>query len=94
MLLTAPTEVFGMRFGEVEAVKLLCQAGYDGLDYSMFLMSQPDFILNQTGYINHVKEIKRIADSFGVPFVQAHSPFPSHRENDAEYNEVTFNIAI
>lgn len=94
MLLTAPTEVFGMRFGDEKGVKLLCEAGYDALDYSMFLMSKPDFILNQPSYLSHVKEVKKIADSYGVPFVQAHSPFPSNIEDNEEYNKTVFDRIV
>lgn len=87
MKLVTQTEVLGERLGEKEAVKVLCKSGFDGIDYSMFEMNaDEDYILNKPEYLSHVRELKGIAESYGVTFEQSHAPFPSHRPNDTKYN--------
>ncbi|MBQ6466664.1 MAG: sugar phosphate isomerase/epimerase [Clostridia bacterium] len=79
-----------LRLGEERAVRLLCEAGFDGLDYSMmFMRDNPDYALNGPGYAKHVLLLKSIAESYGVTFEQAHAPFPSSREGDPVYNKAT-----
>ena len=42
-------------------------------------------------YKKHIKNLADIAASYGKTFEQAHSPFPSCREGNAEYNEKMFD---
>lgn len=87
MKLVTQTEYAGIRLGEKRGVRLLCEAGYDGLDYSMFRMrGNPDFVLNTPGYKNHALALKEIADSYGVTFEQSHAPFPTAKDKDEKYN--------
>ena len=87
MKLVTQTEVLSERLCDEAAIKIICESGFDGIDYSMFRMSKDNDILNSADYMNHIKEIKKIADSYNVTFEQAHSPFPTIKENDAEYSE-------
>ena len=77
-----------MRFGDEDNVCMICEAGFDALDYSMFRMQNDDDILNKPDYRKHVTEIRDIVESYGKFFNQAHAPFPSHREGDDTYNTV------
>lgn len=87
MKLVTQTEALADRFGNEEAVRILCESGYDGIDFSMFAMlHDDDNVLNSSGFVSHVRKVKKIADFYGVTFEQAHSPFPSARENDDEFN--------
>lgn len=90
MKLVNQTERIGVRLGDKEAVRIICEAGFDGIDFSMFRMKNDDDILNSSEYKSHIKELKKIADSCGVPFEQAHSPFPSAKDGNCEYNEKIF----
>ena len=90
MKLVNQTERIGVRMGDKEAVRIICEAGFDGIDFSMFKMKNDDDILNSSEYKSHIKELKKIADSYGVPFEQAHSPFPSAKDGNCEYNEKIF----
>lgn len=89
MKLVTQTEVLSERFCDEKAVKIICESGFDGIDYSMFCMSDDDNLLNTPSYKEHIKEIKRIADGYSVTFEQSHAPFPPMRENDAEYSKKT-----
>ncbi len=81
------TEVLGEKYGDITAVKMICEAGFDALDYSMFKMKDDDCVLNGDDFKSYVEELKSVADSYGVPFRQAHAPFPTIKEGDDEYNE-------
>ncbi len=87
MKLVTQTDVTAARLGEQKAVEVICQSGFDGIDYSMFDMDEDDCVLNTPAYLSHVRELKNIADSYGVTFEQSHAPFPSYRVNDNKYND-------
>lgn len=93
MKLVNLTEALADRFGDKEAVRITCEAGFDGIDFSMFRMNDDDNdILNSSGYKKHVAELRNIAESYGVTFEQAHAPFPSAKDGDCEYNEKMLDI--
>lgn len=88
MKLVNLTDALAERFGDKEAVRITCEAGFDGIDFSMFRMNQDDNdILNSADCKNHVAEMLNIAKSYGVTFEQAHAPFPSAKEKDVVYTE-------
>ena len=95
MKLVTPTETIHARLGELNGIRLICESGFDGIDYSMFHMNgrnSADCRLNSSGYREHIKNVKSVADRYGVTFEQSHAPFPSQRENDAIYNNKMFDI--
>lgn len=87
MILSTQTEVGSKRFGDEKNIGMLCEAGFDALDYSMFCMQDEDSILNSSEYKSHIKSIKNIAQSYGKYFNQAHAPFPSYKVGNDTYNE-------
>ncbi len=89
MKLVTQTEVLSARLGDEKAVRIICESGFEGIDYSMFRMSDDNDLLNTSAYKEHIKEIKKIAESYGIPFEQSHAPFPPVREGDKEYSERT-----
>jgi len=56
-------------FGEEKGYRILREAGFDGVDLSMFEMDLGD------GYREHAFETKRLLDACGLTPVQAHAPF-------------------
>ncbi len=88
MKLSSQTEYISARCDDFTAVKMICEAGFDAIDYSMFAMQDDDNILNTPAYKEHVLELKKLAESYGKHFNQAHAPFPTMRENDEKYNEI------
>ena len=87
MKLVAHTEAVSPRLGDEAAVRIICETGYDGIDYSMFFMDEDDNILEKEGFRKHVKTLRNMAAVYGVTFEQAHAPFPSMREGNSEYNK-------
>lgn len=89
MKLVTQTEVLAERLGDETAVKIICESGFDGIDYSMFCMKDDDDFLNTSSYKEHIKELKKLAESYSVTFEQSHAPFPPVREGDNEYSRKT-----
>lgn len=89
MKLVTQTEVLSDRFGDEKAVKIICESGFDGIDYSMFCMKDDNNLLNTASYKEHIKELKRIAQGYSLTFEQSHAPFPPIIENDDEYSRKT-----
>lgn len=87
MKLSSQTEYISARCDDFTAVKMICEAGFDAIDYSMFAMQDDDNILNTPAYKEHVLELKKLAESYGKHFNQAHAPFPTIRVGDNKYNE-------
>jgi len=86
MKLVTQTEELSKRFGDETAIHILCDSGFDGLDFSMFTMKDDDCVLNTADYKNHIRKLVEIADFYGVTFEQAHAPFPSAKDDNDEYN--------
>ena len=57
MKLVTQTDVISQRLGDEAAVRIICESGFDGIDYSMFDMKNDDCILNTAEYKNHLKKI-------------------------------------
>ena len=87
MILSTQTDVLARCFGYVESVKILAEAGYDAIDFSMFGMERPDHFLNTPEALETIREIRRTADECGIVFNQAHAPFPSRIIGRDDYNE-------
>ena len=88
MVLSTQTEVGSKRLGDEKCVRMICEAGFAALDYSMFRMQDDDYLLDQPSYLEHVLEVKKIAESYGKYFNQAHAPFPSFKVGEDTYNTV------
>lgn len=86
MILSTQTDVTFRVFGEEEGIRILAQAGFDAIDYSMFPMSNDACPLNTGDVIAHAEKLRRIAEENGIRFNQAHAPFPCWKANDEAYN--------
>lgn len=73
---------------------MLCQAGFDALDYSMFDLYNPDHPLNGDRYEAYALRLRSLAESLGISFRQSHAPFPSFWENDDKFNRMAFTRIV
>lgn len=74
-------------FGTEAAIEIVANAGFDGLDYSMFDLNREDNPVNHSDYAKRITSFKMIAEDCGVCFNQTHAPFPSFKVQDGEYND-------
>ncbi len=65
-----------------QALTVIAQAGFDGVDCSFMDMSGENSIWLQEDWCQHAKELKKLAEELGISFCQAHAPFPpvKHQE--------------
>ena len=73
-------------FGDIEAVKFLCELGYDSIDYSFFGSRAKGLPLENDNYFDHLRDLKQLTDSYGVTFNQTHAPFGLYIEGDDDFN--------
>ncbi len=89
MKISNQTNVLESRFGALGAVRMNCEAGFEAIDYTMY---EGDGAVFERGGILLVREMRRVAASYGVCFNQAHAPFSRFRlgaENE-ERNRAVF----
>ena len=86
MLLSTQTDVTAREFGLPEAVRLIGAAGFDAADISMFDDEWNQWMFAD-GFGPRVLEVKRAAREAGIVLNQAHAPFPTMKDGDAEFNE-------
>ncbi|MBO7170820.1 MAG: TIM barrel protein, partial [Clostridia bacterium] len=73
MLFSANTYVAQQKFGTVDGIKAMIDAGFPALDMSFFAGSW--FFTHEGDRIAIAKELRALADGHGVIFNQAHAPF-------------------
>ena len=75
MILATQTDLLSKLYGDFEAVRMLCEAGFDGIDYSMFPLTAEQHPLLEEDWKEKALALRAHADSLGIPFVQGHAPF-------------------
>lgn len=85
MKIVNSTGVIEERFGTLAAVRMLCESGFEGIDYCM--CSGLDKPVYSDAWRSAIKEAINIASSFGVGFSQTHGPIPSYQLNDTVARE-------
>ncbi len=73
MRISSQTHTLDDWFGMEQAVDMMVEAGYDGLDYSMF--SHDFAYLFQDGWKERAQALRARAEAKGAVFNQAHAPF-------------------
>lgn len=91
MILSTQTDYLGRMFDDIQAVRILSEANFDALDYTMFGMKDDAHPLNAPDYLNYVHRLQDAAALAGRSFRQAHAPFPSMRSDDDAYNSSIFD---
>ncbi|MBQ8207509.1 MAG: sugar phosphate isomerase/epimerase [Clostridia bacterium] len=93
MILSQPTNQLVNKFGHVEAIRMIAQAGFDAYDMSLFEMFGKDSRFNGDNYREYARSLREKADSFGIVCNQAHAPFGSS-SGDPEDDELKFGIIV
>lgn len=90
MKIVTETDYICKTFGYEEGIRLLCEAGYDGLDLSLFAMTQDDNPFNGSGYRELALSLRKAAESRGVFFTQAHAPFSFDVSKEEYFKNVAY----
>ena len=73
-------------FGDVKAVEMIAQAGFDGIDYTFYGADPQNTILAlpQADMRALAADVRACADSLGVVFPQTHAPYQFKATDDAQ----------
>lgn len=93
MKITTMTATLAKKFGYETAIKIIADAGFDGVDLSMFSLP-PDHPFNGENYREFAAHLNKTAKECGVRFTQAHAPFPSYKHGNDEYNSQIFDKLV
>ncbi|MBQ4321555.1 MAG: sugar phosphate isomerase/epimerase [Oscillospiraceae bacterium] len=74
MILSMENCVLRNRFGDVAGLKMIRNAGFDGVDYSFYWMDGDSSVLGD-GYREYAEKIRRELNELGLVCHQAHAPF-------------------
>ena len=77
MIITTDNSVMRYAFGDKESIRMCKEAGFDGIDYSLFKMKPDNDILNLPDGERQAlaDELRNYAEKIGITFPQAHSDF-------------------
>lgn len=90
MKISSETLYLRQRFGDKESIRILAEAGFECIDYTMDHMKEDDSPLNAPDYREYALDLKQYGESLGITFNQAHAPF----EFEWEKEGVLENVAI
>jgi sugar phosphate isomerase/epimerase len=71
-------------YGIEDGFALMAKAGYEAFDLSLCLSD--DHVLLQQDYRTHCDTLRALSDTYRIPFLQAHAPFPSYYVGRDEWN--------
>lgn len=74
------------RFGDLRAMELAKEAGFDAIDYSYYYKKEEQEVLGE-GYLDYAKKLRAHLDAIGLECNQAHAPFSLTYEMEGEEAE-------
>ena len=77
MILSTDNGIIRKRFGDLESLRLIREAGFDGIDFTFYEMAAENDLLAlpELQRRHTAEEIARYAKELGLCFPQAHAPF-------------------
>lgn len=93
MIISTDNSVMRYAFGDKESIRMCKEAGFDGIDYSLFKMKPENDILNLPDEERKALayELRNYAEKIGISFPQAHSDFETRYGeigNSVHYNNL------
>ena len=72
-----------------ELAKLISEAGFSAVDYSLMAMVRPEYIYNGPDYLAIAEKNGKILRDHNIPVVQTHTPFEFQNFDDPFFMEAT-----
>lgn len=72
-MILSQKNVCATRFGEMRAIELIAQAGFDAIDYSMSNIAKDGNVLDSDNYKKYVNELRETAKRNNIIFNQGHA---------------------
>ncbi len=87
MLLSTSTEMYALKAGDKEAIRMISESGFDAYDYTFFIYKTESNILAD-GFIEYYSDLRKYADMLDIVCNQAHAPYPSSVGNEITDAEI------
>jgi sugar phosphate isomerase/epimerase len=75
MKLAMNSQYFVNQLGNEAAAKLIADAGFDSVDYSVIEMDKPGCVFNEKNWLEEAENVGKVFRTYGVPVTQTHAPF-------------------
>ena len=86
-MLLVQTNACARGFGDFESIRLLAEAGYDAIDFSLSGLRDDNHILNSDEYKNYAAKLTEEAKRNNIFFTQAHAVYGlDESDEEASYN--------
>ncbi len=87
MIISTDNSVIRYAFGDKESIRLCKEAGFDGIDYSLFQMKPENDILNLPDEERKALayDLRNYAEQIGMTFPQAHADFALRYGQDKDH---------
>lgn len=92
MKISVETLPLAKRFGDKEAIRILAQAGFECIDYSMMQMGDENSPLNQPDYREYARFLRTYGESLGVTFNQGHAPYVFDWNKENVFDDVVIPL--
>lgn len=99
MKISTQTGTFARKYGDEKAIVTLAKAGFDAMDYSMYIHNAKDGVYTNKGFDKYAEKLKTVADAAGIEFgqIHAHMPspsYPAYMENKELWDKLAVNAII
>ena len=89
MKLAMNSSYFQRKMSTEELAKMISEAGFGAVDYSLMTMVRPECIYNGSDYLSVAEENGKILRSYNLPVVQTHTPFEFKSFDEPFFMEAT-----
>lgn len=89
MKLSTMTNYLGSVYGEKKMIKMIAEAGFDALDFSLLNFDDPKGILQNEYYREKAEKIRKMAEDEGLTINQCHAPFRFNYSDPAGFGYAT-----
>lgn len=83
------TVVLRNKFGDETAIRMLKEAGFDGIDYSFYWPGTPERNMLGEDYISRAREVKSYLKAMDMNCLQAHAPLNPRPVASLELSDLT-----
>lgn len=75
MKLSTMSNYLNSLYGEEKMLQMIAEAGFDAVDYSMFIHEDPKGILQDGHYRERAEKVRKMAANLGLSVNQCHAPY-------------------
>lgn len=99
MKISTQTKTFANLYGDEKALVKIANAGFDAVDYSLYIHDAETGVYSGKGFEKYAEKIKTVADAAGIKIgqIHAHTPcpsYPDYMENTELYDRLAANTII